>query len=175
LIFPSSSSSGADPDSNPGIESEDDNQKDNNGTEGTEGTQFRGVAENNDTLPSIITIDQLRRYEDNIQNILGYSIENNRSISSSNNSQTMCAYPPNASHASQSSHQQIITIEQPESQLQTPEDKQNTPTTSTLEISDSIYRIYPHSDTLACRNCYQKGDIHFMKKHPCRGNKRENE
>ena len=34
--------------------------------------------------------------------------------------------------------------------------------------SSSIHRL-GHSDTFACENCKQKGDIWFMKQHNCKG------
>jgi hypothetical protein len=33
-----------------------------------------------------------------------------------------------------------------------------------------IYRL-GHSDTFACKDCKQKGDIHYMKQHNCRGSR----
>ena len=33
---------------------------------------------------------------------------------------------------------------------------------------NSIYRI-GHTDNWACHNCKQKGDIHYMKQHTCKG------
>jgi hypothetical protein len=38
-----------------------------------------------------------------------------------------------------------------------------------LQESNSIYRL-GRTDTWACKNCRQKGDIHFMKQHYCKGN-----
>jgi hypothetical protein len=40
--------------------------------------------------------------------------------------------------------------------------------TSPPSSSTSIHRL-GHSDTFACENCNQKGDIWFMKRHPCKG------
>jgi hypothetical protein len=34
--------------------------------------------------------------------------------------------------------------------------------------SKKVYRL-GHSDTLACKDCKQTGDIHYMKQHNCRG------
>jgi hypothetical protein len=34
--------------------------------------------------------------------------------------------------------------------------------------SETIYRL-GHSNTWVCKNCKQKGDIHYMKQHNCRG------
>jgi integrase len=120
-----------------------------------------------------MTVTALRNlYNDNIPYFIEYSIQNNQSICY-NNSQNMSTYPLNASHASQSSHDDhLISMEQ--SQLQTRENKQDSPnsTNSTsLYLPDSIYRIYPHSDIWACNNCKQRGDKWFMRQHPCRGQK----
>ena len=34
--------------------------------------------------------------------------------------------------------------------------------------SRSIFRL-GRSDTWACKNCKQKGDVHYMREHMCRG------
>jgi hypothetical protein len=39
---------------------------------------------------------------------------------------------------------------------------------------NKIYRL-GHSDIWACNDCRQKGDIHYMKQHICKGSKHENE
>jgi hypothetical protein len=36
--------------------------------------------------------------------------------------------------------------------------------------SKRVYRL-GHSDTWACKDCKQKGDIHYMKQHNCRGSR----
>jgi hypothetical protein len=36
------------------------------------------------------------------------------------------------------------------------------------DVSNSIYRL-GHSDSWACHNCKQIGDIHYMKQHLCSG------
>ena len=41
-----------------------------------------------------------------------------------------------------------------------------------VELKDSIHRRSPHSDIWICDNCSWTGDIHFMKIHPCKYNKK---
>jgi hypothetical protein len=38
---------------------------------------------------------------------------------------------------------------------------------------DTIYRKYPRSDVWACHNCNMSSDIWFMKKHPCRNDRKD--
>lgn len=40
-------------------------------------------------------------------------------------------------------------------------------------IPQSIHRRSPHSDIWECDNCNWTGDIHFMKIHPCKFNKKK--
>jgi hypothetical protein len=55
-------------------------------------------------------------------------------------------------------------------------DEQNLRTSDASDISDptseqesrSIFRL-GQSDVWACENCKQKGDVHYMREHLCRG------
>jgi hypothetical protein len=50
--------------------------------------------------------------------------------------------------------------------------KQATVLATPFEFSQTIYRL-GHSDTWACKDCKQTGDIHYMKVHNCSGVKQK--
>lgn len=71
---------------------------------------------------------------------------------------------PIPAHPSQASHPSPVEQLSPSSLY----NGQKNHTSGTIDVSKTIYRL-GHSDTWACRNCKQKGDIHYMKQHNCRG------
>ena len=142
------------------IENESVIQEDS-GTQGTQGTHLGDKEVTNQVLANIITMDQSIKFENSIRDILEKHEQNDQSHYS-NTPKNISAYPLIPSQSSQSSH--FLALQIRNEQIET----------ATTNVSESIYRL-GHSDNWACKNCRQKADIHYMKKHICRGIKHENE
>jgi hypothetical protein len=112
------------------------------GTDGTDGTHYPSVA---------IQSHDIQRAEDttlaNKNNDIFTKIDQQSTDISINSQQGMSPGSQNVSHVSHTSHASQLIQRQ---------------------VSTPIYRL-GHSDTWACKNCRQRGDIHYMKQHFCKG------
>jgi hypothetical protein len=145
----------------------------NNGTEGTQGTQFRDKGEGIEAFTDLVASNNSSVYDNNVNNIHNNDENNIKNYESnpSDTSENTSAYPIIPSQSSQSSHSNSNQLE-PLNDL--PLDSNETSGVKleskpeNINISKSIYK-FGHSDTYGCNKCKLKGDKWYMQNHMCKG------